>query len=65
MIMYALYLIENDINFMADTTSITDSTVRFYFIFLQWLVCVARILMGWKCCLDVSQSLYLVSTQTN
>ena len=30
MIMYALYLIENDINFMADTTSITDSTVSFY-----------------------------------
>ena len=30
MMMYALHLIENDINFMADTTSIIDSTVSLY-----------------------------------
>ena len=30
MITYALYLIENDINFMADTTSIINSTVSYY-----------------------------------
>ena len=31
MMMYALHLIENDINFMADTTSIINSTVSCYF----------------------------------
>ena len=31
LMMYALHLIENDINFMADTTSIINSTVSCYF----------------------------------
>ena len=31
MMMYALHLIENDINFMADSTSIINSTVSCYF----------------------------------
>ena len=39
MMMYALHLIANDINFMADTTSIIDATVSFILMYLQWLVC--------------------------
>ena len=46
--MYALHLIENDINFMADTTSIIESTVSFYLDVPSYSgLCVARILMGW------------------
>ena len=43
--MYAIHLIENDITFMADTSSIINSTVSFY-IYVPTVVYIARILMG-------------------